>query len=201
MRHRAAASDTVTSGGIMTDKLKILGFSGSLRADSYNTAALRAVREVAPEDVQIEIYDISGFPPFNQDQDSSPPQVVSDLKAAIKAADAIIFSSPEYNYSVPGHLKNVIDWASRPYGDSAWDGKPALIMGASIGPIATARMQYHLRQIMVFLNMHPLNKPEVMIGTAQDKFDASGKLTDDTTREFLRQAIAALAHWTRRLRS
>ena len=152
----------------MTDKLKIIGFSGSLRAGSFNSAALRAAKELAPDGVEIEIYDISQFPPFNQDEDSAPPQMVTDLKAAIRAADAVIFSSPEYNYSVPGHLKNVIDWASRQYGDSAWDGKPALIMGASIGAIATARMQYHLRQIMVFLNMYPLNRPEVMIGTAQD---------------------------------
>src|SRR6476661_8707152 len=185
----------------MTDKIKILGFSGSLRAGSYNTAALRAAQELVPEDAEIEIYDISQFPPFNQDVDSDPPQMVTDLKAAIRAADAVIFSSPEYNYSVPGHLKNVIDWASRPYGDSAWDGKPALIMGASPGAIATARMQYHLRQVMVFLNMHPLNKPEVMIGMAQNKFDEGGKLTDESTREFLEQAIEALAHWTRRLRA
>ena len=163
----------------MTDRLKIIGFSGSLRAGSYNTSALRSAKELAPDDVEIEIYDISGFPPFNQDEDANPPQMVTDLKAAIRAADAVIFSSPEYNYSVRGHLKNVIDWASRPYGDSAWDRKPALIMGASPGAIATARMQYHLRQIMVFLNMHPLNKPEVMIGHCADKFDADGNLLDE----------------------
>ena len=184
----------------MADKIKIIGFSGSLRAGSFNTFALKAAQELALEGVEIEIYDISGFPPFNQDADANPPQMVADLKAAIRAADAVIFSSPEYNYSVPGHLKNVIDWASRPYGDSAWDGKPALIMGASIGAIGTARMQYHLRQIMVFLNMHPLNKPEVMIGTAQDKFDADGNLTDESTREHIRKAVEALAEWTRRLR-
>ena len=185
----------------MADKVKIIGFSGSLRSGSFNTAALRAVQEVAPADVELEIYDISGFPPFNQDEDRAPPKIVTDLKAAIRAADAVIFSSPEYNYSIPGHLKNVIDWASRPYGDSAWDGKPALIMGASPGGIATARMQYHLRQVMVFLNMHPLNKPEVMIGNCAEKFDADGKLTDEKTREFLKQAGEALVHWTRRLRS
>src|SRR5437870_2741987 len=99
----------------MVDKVKVIGFSGSLRSGSFNTAALRAVQEVAPSDVEIEIYDISGFQPFNQDIDGDPPQMVTDLKAAIRAADAVIFSSPEYNYSVPGHLKNVIDWASRPY--------------------------------------------------------------------------------------
>lgn len=184
----------------MADKIKIIGISGSLRAGSYNTAALNAAKELVPDNVEIEVYDIAGFPPFNQDEDTPPPQKVADLKAAIRSADAVIFSSPEYNYSVPGHLKNVIDWASRPYGDSAWDGKPALIMGASVGAIGTARMQYHLRQIMVFLNMHPLNKPEVMIGVAQDKFDADGKLTDDSTREHIKGAVAALAEWTRRLR-
>ncbi len=185
----------------MTDKLKIIGFSGSLRAGSFNTFALKAAQEVAPDGVEIEIYDIAGFPPFNQDDDGNPPQIVTDLKAAIRAVDAVIFSSPEYNYSIPGHLKNVIDWASRPYGDSAWDGKPALIMGASPGAIGTARMQYHLRQVMVFLNMHPLNKPEIMIGTCAEKFDADGELTDEKTREFLKQAVEALVHWTRRLRS
>jgi chromate reductase len=184
----------------VTDKLKIIGISGSLRAGSYNTSALRAAQELVPGDAVIEIHDISGFPPFNQDEDGNPPQMVTDLKTAVRAADAVIFSSPEYNYSVPGHLKNIIDWASRPYGDSAWDGKPALIMGASPGPIGTARMQYHLRQTMVFLNMHPLNKPEVMINNCTEKFDAEGSLTDEKTREFLRQAIEALVHWTRRLR-
>jgi chromate reductase len=185
----------------MADKVKIIGFSGSLRAGSFNSAALRAVQEVASSDAEIEIYDISGFPPFNQDIDGDPPKIVTDLKTAIRAADAVIFSSPEYNYSVPGHLKNVIDWASRPYGDSAWDGKTALIMGASPGAIGTARMQYHLRQIMVFLNMHPLNKPEVMINNCAEKFDADGRLTDEITREYLKQAVEALVHWTRRLRS
>ena len=185
----------------MTDTLKVIGFSGSLRAGSYNTAALRAARELAPEGVEIAIHDISGFPPFNQDEDANPPQMVTDLKAAIRAADAVIISSPEYNYSVPGHLKNVIDWASRPYGDSAWEGKPALIMGASPGSGGTMRMQYHLRQTMVFLNMHPLNKPEIMISNCADKFDDAGNLTDETTREYIKRAIAALVEWTRKLAS
>lgn len=184
----------------MTDGLKILGISGSLRAGSYNTSALRAAQELCPDGAAVEIYDISGFPPFNQDEDQDPPAKVAEIKAAIRAADAIIISSPEYNYSVPGHLKNVIDWASRPYGDSAWDGKPAAIMGASIGAIGTARMQYHLRQIMVFLNMHPINKPEIMIGNCSDKFDESGRLVDEKTREFIAQMLTSLVDWTDRLR-
>ena len=107
--------------------------------------------------------------------------------------------TPEYNYSIPGVLKNAIDWASRPYGDSAWNGKPAAIMGASVGAIATARAQYHLRQMMVFLNMFPINQPEVMIGNAQDRFDSRGNLTDDATKEFIRQLLQNLVEWTRRI--
>ncbi|MFL6375012.1 MAG: NADPH-dependent FMN reductase, partial [Pyrinomonadaceae bacterium] len=129
--------------------IRILGISGSLRTGSYNTAALRAAVELCPDGAEIEIYDIGGFEPFNEDLEPNPPEKVTEFKAAIRAADAILFSSPEYNYSVPGHLKNAIDWASRPYGDSAFDGKPALIIGCSPGAIGTARMQYHLRQIMV----------------------------------------------------
>jgi chromate reductase, NAD(P)H dehydrogenase (quinone) len=179
--------------------MKILGISGSVRKGSYNTAALRAAKELAPEGVELEIYDISGFPEFNQDHDQNPPAKVTEFKRKIREADGILICSPEYNYSVPGVLKNAIDWASRPYGDSAWDGKPAAIMGASIGATATARMQYHLRQIMVFLNMHPLNRPEVMIGTAHDKFDADGKLTDDSTRKHIAGMIEALVSWTKAL--
>jgi chromate reductase len=184
----------------MENKLKILGISGSLRKGSYNTAALHAARELFPEDAELDIFDISGLPPFVQDEEQGPPAKVKELKAAVRAADAILFSSPEYNYSVPGHLKNAIDWASRPYGDNAWEGKPALIIGASIGVIGTARMQYHLRQIMVFLDMHPINRPEVMIGTATEKFDENGKLTDEPTRKQIGRAVEALVQWTRRLK-
>jgi chromate reductase, NAD(P)H dehydrogenase (quinone) len=121
------------------------------------------------------------------------------LKRKIRDADAVLFVTPEYNYSIPGVLKNAIDWASRPYGDSAWDGKPAAIMGASIGGIATARAQYHLRQMMVFLNMFPVNQPEVMIGNASEKFDEAGNLTDSETRNFIRQLLENLVDWTLRL--
>lgn len=113
----------------------------------------------------------------------------------------MLFVTPEYNYSVPGVLKNAIDWGSRPYGDSAWLGKPAAIMGVSIGNLGTARAQYHLRQIMVFLDMFPLNKPEVMIGNASSRFDAEGNLTDQTTREYVQHLLVSLADWTRRLKA
>lgn len=180
----------------MAEKIRILGIAGSLRKGSYNRSALSAAVGLVPDGAQIEIYDIDGFPGFNQDQDQDPPAKVKEFKQKIRDADAILFCSPEYNYSIPGVLKNAIDWASRPYGDSAWEGKPAAIMGASVGPIATARMQYHLRQVMVFLNMFPLNRPEVMIGHATDKFDAAGNLTDENTKEHIRKMLETLAEWT-----
>src|SRR5258706_10111053 len=183
----------------MSGNIRILGIAGSLRTGSYNAAALRAAVELAPAGVEIEIYDIDGFSGFNQDLDHEPPAKVVEFKQKIRNSDAIIFSSPEYNYSVPGLLKNAIDWASRPYGDNAWDGKPAAIMGVSPGAIGTARMQYHLRQIMVFLNMHPLNRPEVMIGDCAKKFDEAGNLTDEKTRDFIRQMTESLVAWTKRL--
>lgn len=183
----------------MSRTIRILGIAGSLRKESFNRGALRAAQELAPEGVEIEIFDLDGIPGFNQDQEREPPAIVAEFKKKIREADAILFSTPEYNYSIPGVLKNAIDWASRPYGDSAWDGKPAAIMGASGGNIATARAQYDLRKSMVFLNMFPINKPEVMIGGSGDKFDAEGNLTDETTRDFIRQQVEALAEWTRRL--
>lgn len=184
----------------MAENLKILGISGSLREGSYNAGALRAARELAPDGVEVEIYDMAGFPEFVQGQDQNPSAKVKEFKQKIREADAILIASPEYNYSVPGTLKNAIDWASRPYGDSAWDGKPAAIMGASPGGIGTARMQYHLRQMMVFLNMFPINRPEVMIANCTDKYDDQGNLTDEKTREMVAQMLAALADWTRKLK-
>lgn len=184
----------------MADKIRILGISGSLRKGSYNSGALRAAVELCPEEAQIEVFEISGIPAFNQDNDQDPPAIVREFKEKITACDAVLFSTPEYNYSIPGVLKNAIDWASRPYGQSAWDGKPAAIMGASIGGIATARAQYDLRKMMVFLNMFPINRPEVMIGNCGDKFDAEGNLTDEESRKFIRQMLEALIVWTKRLK-
>src|SRR5712671_5742095 len=155
----------------MYKAINILGIAGSLRRQSYNRSALRAAKQLAPEGVTIDIFELDGIPGFNEDDEQNPPAKIVELKKRIRAADGLLFVTPEYNYSVPGVLKNAIDWASRPYGDSAWSGKPAAIMGASVGAIGTARAQYHLRQIMVFLNMFPLNQPEVMIGQAATRFD------------------------------
>ena len=177
----------------------ILGIAGSLRRASYNRAALRAARDLVPDNAKLDIFELDGIPCFNQDDELQPPARVIELKTRVRAADAILFVTAEYNYSIPGVLKNAIDWASRPYGDSAWTGKPVAVMGASIGMFGTARAQYHLRQVFVFLNMHPLNQPEVMIAKAAERFDANGNLTDEKTRDLIRQLLQALFAWTRQL--
>jgi chromate reductase len=183
----------------MSKPIRILGIAGSLRRESYNRAALRAATQLVPEGAIIDIFELDGIPGFNQDEEQNPPTKVAELKRRIRAADAILIVTPEYNYSVPGVLKNAIDWASRPYGDSAWNGKPVAIMGASVGAIGTARAQYHLRQMFVFLNMFPINQPEVMIGNASERFDAELNLTDDTTKNFIRQLLQNLVEWTKRI--
>ena len=183
----------------MSKPVRILGIAGSLRRDSYNRATLRAAMELAPEGASIETFELDDIPAFNQDDEQNPPAKIVELKQRIREVDAILFVTPEYNYSVPGVLKNAIDWASRPYGDSAWNGKPAAIMGASVGAVGTARAQYHLRQMMVFLNMFPVNQPEVMIGNAFERFDAQGNLMDEAAKGFIRQLLQNLVDWSRRI--
>jgi len=175
----------------MAKGIKILGIAGSVRKASFNKSALRAAQKLVPEGTSIEIFDIDGLPGFNQDEEKNPPAKVTELKAKIRAADAILFVTPEYNYSIPGVLKNAIDWASRPYGDSAWNGKPVAVMGASVGVIGTARAQYHLRQVFVFLDMHAVNQPEVMIN-ASKSFDEQGNLTDPQTKDLIGKLLANL---------
>jgi chromate reductase len=179
--------------------VRILGIPGSLRRESYNRAALRAAIALVPDGATLEAFELDGIPVYNQDDEQHPPPRVSELKRRIREADAILFVTPEYNYSVPGVLKNAIDWASRPYGDSAWNGKPAAIMGASPGALGTARAQYHLRQTLVYLNMFPINQPEVMISNAGARVDKNGALTDDTAKNLIRQLLQNLVEWTRRI--
>ena len=179
----------------MAKGIKILGIAGSVRKASFNKSALRAAQKLVPEGTSIEVFDIDGLPGFNQDEEKNPPAKVTELKAKIRAADAILFVTPEYNYSIPGVLKNAIDWASRPYGDSAWNGKPVAVMGASVGVIGTARAQYHLRQVFVFLDMHAVNQPEVMIN-ASKSFDEQGNLTDQQTRDLIGKLLANLVKKT-----
>lgn len=183
----------------MASTINILAFGGSQRKGSTTFALLREAQRLAPAGVTITVHDISSIPLYNQDLEQNLPPAVVAFKAAVKAADAVLISTPEFNYSVPGSLKNAIDWLSRPYGDNSLDGKPAAIMSASMGQLAGSRAQYHLRQILVFLNVHPLNRPEMMVPEALAKFDASGNLTDAKTKEKLAELLVALVDWTKRI--
>ena len=183
----------------MMAEIHVLGTSGSLRKSSYNTALLTAASELLPEGVTLETFDLSLIPLYNEDVRSlGYPKAVKEFRDRIAAADALLIATPEYNYSIPGVLKNAIDWASRPP-DSPLDGKPVAIMGASTGSFGTVRAQMHLRQVCVGCNMLPLNDPEVLVMRAQEKFDASGRLADETTRRIIRDLLVGLADWTRRL--
>ncbi len=172
---------------------------GSLRKGSYNKALMKAAIELAPENVQIEVFDLALIPPFNQDFEKDPPQIIKDFKARIKAADALLIATPEYNYSIPGVLKNAIDAASRPYSDKVFDGKPVAIMSASIGMLGGARAQYHLRQCFVFLNMYPINYPEVMLAYARDNVDENGNLTNQETLKLIRKLLEELVRWIKKI--
>ncbi|QEC53890.1 chromate reductase [Anseongella ginsenosidimutans] len=184
----------------MDSQFRILGIAGSLRRQSFNRATLQEAVKLVPEGAVLEVFELEGsIPGFNQDEENNPPQKIVELKQKVREADAILFVTPEYNYSVPGVLKNAIDWASRPYGDNAFDGKPAAVMGASIGAIATARAQYHLRQMFVFLNMHAVNQPEVMIANAADKFDEQGNLTDETAKDLMRKLLEQLVKQAKKI--
>lgn len=172
--------------------MKILGLSGSLRKDSFNTAALRAAQQLVPVGSTLEIFSLAEIPIYNEDlREKGLPAPVQKLRDAIKAADAVLIACPEYNYSFSGVLKNAIDWASRPP-EQPFDGKKIALMGASPGMLGTARAQYQLRQVFIFMNGKVLNRPEVFIAAADKKFDDKGNLTDEKTREVIGKLLHAL---------
>lgn len=179
--------------------MKILGISGSLRQQSFNTASLRAAQSLLPAEVEMELADLSGIPMYDQDlRDQDVPESVITLATQIQQADALLFATPEYNYSISGALKNAIDWVSR-QSPNPFNGKPAAMMSASMSMLGGVRAQYDLRQMMVFQDVHCLNKPEVMIASAHQRFDAEGNLTDDATREHIEGLIKALVNWANRI--
>jgi len=179
---------------------KVLGFAGSLRKGSYNRMLLRAAAALSPKGAEVEIFDLEGIPPYNADLEADMPLKARELKAKVLAADAILIVTPEYNFSIPGVLKNAIDWASRPNRDNSFDGKAVAVMGASTGMLGTARAQYHLRQTFVYLNMYAVNKPEVMIGQAAQKFDKDGNLTDETAKKLIGQQLEKLVELAKKLK-
>ncbi len=181
----------------MADPITILGIAGSLRKQSFNKGALQAAQKLCPEGARLEVYDLAGLPLFNQDEERNPNQKVADFKQRIRAADAILISTPEYNYGLPGVLKNAIDCASRPYGDNAWSGKPVAIMSAALSMGGGVRAQYQLRQSFVFLNMEAVVQPEVAIGNATERFDQQGNLTDETSKKLIGQLLQHLVQKAR----
>lgn len=177
--------------------LKVLGISGSLRAQSFNSGALRAAQDLVPGGMTVEIADIAGVPLYSGDVEAEGmPEAVTGLRGRVANADGLLIATPEYNYSVPGVLKNVIDWVSRPP-DQPFHGKPIAILGASRGGSGTMRAQYHLRQPFVFLNGLIMNRPELMISGSPDLFDEESNLTDQATRERLSAFLEAFADWIR----
>jgi chromate reductase, NAD(P)H dehydrogenase (quinone) len=181
--------------------LRILGLSGSLRKGSFNTMLLRAAQELAPLGMSIEIYDLAPMPMYNDDvRLAGYPTEPQRFRDAIAAADAILFAAPEYNYSVSGVLKNAIDWASRPP-NMPFDGKIAAIVGASGGALGTSRSQRDLRWILSGLNVYVVNLPHVYVGGAAQKFDAAGKLTDQASRDFIKQLLDNLRDLTVKLKA
>jgi chromate reductase len=174
---------------------KIIAISGSLREGSFNTSLLKAMQMQAPEGVSIEILDISSLPLFNSDLETEFPAQATALKQAVESAYGIIFATPEYNRSIPGVLKNAIDWASRPWGKNSFAGKVVAVVGASVGPIGTAVAQQELKKIMLYLDARVIGQPEFYLGTAQDKFDTQGMLTDESTKQHIQKLFGVLVSW------
>ncbi len=184
----------------MTD-IRVLGVAGSLRLGSLNRALLRAAAKLAPNGMSIEAFDLADVPLYNGDVEAAgDPPGVAAFKQAIRAADAVLFVTPEYNHGVPAVMKNAVDWASRPARDAALNGKPVGIIGASPGQTGTARGQSQLRQAFEFTNSFCMPQPEILVFRAHEKFDANGDLTDAKTIEFLGKYLEALQAWTLRFK-
>jgi chromate reductase len=180
---------------------RVVGIAGSLRRGSFNRALLRTAQELAPELLKIEIREIGDLPLYNQDvEEDAVPQAVDSLRQAVREADGLLIATPEYNHGVPGVLKNAVDWLSRPPRDSALNGKPAALMGASPGMTGTARSQSQLRQSFVFTNTYAMLQPEVLVSRAHEKFDANGRLTDEPSRRFVKQFLEQFVVWIPRFR-
>lgn len=173
--------------------MNIIAISGSLRKGSYNTMLVKALAELAPADMRIEVVEIRNLPLYNQDDEAAFPAAAQALKDKIERADGVIIATPEYNRSVPGTLKNAIDWASRPYGQNSFAGKPVLIMGITVGALGTAIAQSHLRQMLTYLDMHIVGQPELYFGPAQEILDEEGNITKDWVKESLTKALIVLS--------
>jgi chromate reductase, NAD(P)H dehydrogenase (quinone) len=190
-------SETVSGDG----HLRVVGIAGSLRRASLNRALLCAAQQLAPSEMRIEIEDLAGLPMFNADLDTAdPPEAVARLRLSVLRADGLLFVTPEYNHGVPGVLKNAIDWLSQPLHGSALEGRPTALMGASTSLAGTARGQTQLRQSFILTNTPAMLRPEVLVGRAQERFDAEGRLTHEPTRQFLSEFLRQFVDWIHRNR-
>lgn len=176
-------------------KYKIAVIVGSLRKESYNLKTAKALISMAPESLNLVLLNIANIPIYNQDLEATPPEEWVKLRAEISSADGLLFLTPEYNRSVPGALKNVIDVGSRPYGKAAWSGKPGAVVSVSTGNISGFGANHHLRQSLVFVNVPTMAQPEAYIGNAASLFDESGALKNDATKDFLKNFLTAFEKW------
>jgi len=183
----------------MPKNLIVAGFSGSLRKESYNTKLVKAFQKLAPEGVTVEIIDIGKLPLINEDLETEMPKTVTDLHASIKRADAILLSTPEYNRSYSPALKNALDWGSRPAGQNMWNGKPAAVIGCTPYALGAFGAIHHLRQVLVYVNMLPVQQPEFYLSNVADKFNAQGELTDEETKRKIKEFWTAFVEWTRKV--
>jgi chromate reductase len=178
---------------------KVAVLVGSLRKESFNRKMARALAELAPESLELEIVEIGDLPLYNQDDDADPPAAYTAFRERVRAADAVLFVTPEYNRSMPAALKNAVDVGSRPYGQSVWDGKPGAVVSVSPGAMGGFGANHHLRQSLVFLNVPVMQQPEAYIAGAGELFDAEGRLTSERTREHMRKFMVAFAAWVDQL--
>jgi chromate reductase len=180
----------------MSSARDVAVFVGSLRRESLNRKLAVALSTLAPESLTLNIVEIGHLPLYNQDHETAnPPEAWTTFRQRVRAADAVLFVTPEYNRSVPAALKNALDVASRPYGQSAWSGKPGAVISASPGAIGGFGANHHLRQSLVFLNVPAMQQPEAYIGHADTLFDPEGGLVNEGTRSFLRGFLDSFAGW------
>jgi chromate reductase len=184
-----------------SDTISVLGIAGSLRRGSYNRALLRSAQSLTADDLRLDVFDLHGVPFFDADvEKEGDPDPVKVLKRRVREADALVIATPEYQHSLPGVLKNVLDWASRPPKDPPLKGKPIAMMGATPGRYGTARAQAELRKVLAYNDAVVVNRPEVLVANARETFDEDGELVDETARELVCELLAALGWWARLLR-
>ena len=185
----------------MADSIDVIGIVGSLRKQSFTRRLTLALASVAPASLKIEQVPIGALPLYDQDEDANPPAPWREFRERVRRADAVLFATPEYNRSIPGALKNAIDVGSRPYGQSAWNGKPCAVVSCSPGSQGAFGANHHLRQCLVFLNMPVMQQPEVYIGGIDKLVDEHGHFTNPATGELCRGVMSSFERWIRAVRS